>query len=69
MTGEIPDAEYEVIIAMLTDAGLVESYVTEDGAEARRLTERGEQVGRALAMAGDDDATGVLDALLDQSGG
>ena len=68
MTGEIPEDEYETIVAMLTEAGLVESYVTEDGAEALRLTERGEQVGRALAMAGDDDANAVFDALLEGQG-
>ncbi len=68
MTGEIPEDEYETIVAMLSEAGLVESYVTEDGADALRLTERGEQVGRALAMAGDDDANAVFDALLEAQG-
>jgi len=68
MTGEIPDDEFETIVAMLTEAGLVESYVADDGAEALRLTQRGDQVGRALAMAGDDDANAVLDALLDGRG-
>ena len=68
MTDDIPDAEYDAIVEMLSDAGLIESYVTEDGADALRLTERGEQVGRALAIAGDNDATAVLDALLDEQG-
>ena len=63
MSDDIPDAEYDAIVEMLSDAGLVESYVTEDGVDGLRLTKRGEQVRRALAMAGDDDDAEVLGAL------
>jgi hypothetical protein len=53
-------------VATLSDAGLVEPYSDDDGRPSLRLTERGAQVGRALAMAGEDaDAGAVLAALLD----
>ena len=51
------------MVAMLEDAGLIEQYVDEDGEAALRLTDRGAQVGRALAM--DDDAEALLAALLE----
>ncbi len=35
-----------------------------EAAELLGLTERGMQIGTALAMAGDDEARAVLDALL-----
>ena len=42
---------------------MFEQYVNEDGKDALRLTERGRQVGHAVAMAGDDgDADAVLGA-------
>ena len=51
---------------MLSDAGLVEQYTNEDSKEALRLTPKGAQLGRAMAMSGEDaDAEAVLDALLD----
>jgi hypothetical protein len=56
------DAEYDALADMLEAAGLAERYVTEDGADAMRLTERSAQVARALAMSGDETA---LSALLD----
>jgi hypothetical protein len=56
------DAEMDALIDMLEAAGLAERYVTEDGAQAMRLTERGAQVARSLPMTGDETA---LDALLD----
>lgn len=58
-------AEMDAIVAMLEDAGLIEHH-TDDGKPALRLTERGAQVGRAVAMTGDDaEAEAVLAALLD----
>jgi len=48
------DAELDAIVSMLEDAGLVEPHVKEDGKDALRLTEKGAQVGRAMAMAGED---------------
>jgi hypothetical protein len=52
-----------------TQGGVVrrrEQYVDEDGKPAMRPTPRAVQMGRSLAMAGDDaDADAVLDALLD----
>jgi DNA-binding MarR family transcriptional regulator len=61
------DAETDAIVAELEQAGLVESYVNEDGKVAYRLTTRGAQLGRSLALAGDDDAAVVLDALLEDN--
>ena len=58
-------AELDAILAELERADLVEQYVTEDGKAAMRLTEQGMRVGRSLALAGDEDAQVVLDALLD----
>ncbi len=50
---------------MLSEAGLVEEYVNQDGKPALRLSPKGAQLGRALAMAGDDaDPQAVLEALL-----
>jgi hypothetical protein len=61
-----PDAELDELVAMLGRAGLVESYINEDGKPAPRLTERGAQLGRALAMSGDEaSADAPLAALLD----
>ena len=61
-----PDAELDAIVAMLSEAGLVEQYTNEDGKPALRLTPKGAQLGRAMAVAGDDaEAEVVLDALLD----
>jgi hypothetical protein len=43
-----------------------EHHVDDDGKPAIRLTERGAQVGRALAMPGEDaDAEAVLASVLD----
>jgi len=61
-----PDAELDAIVAMLEEAGLIEQYTNEDGKEALRLTPKGPQLGRAMAIGGEDvDAEAVLDALLD----
>lgn len=62
-----PDAELDTIVAMLGDAGRIVSYVDDEGQNSMRLTERGAQMGRALAVAG-DDAESVLAALLDAAG-
>ena len=60
------DAELIAIVAMLSEAGLVEQYTNEDGKEALRLTPKGAQLGRAMAIGGEDvDAEAILDALLD----
>ena len=65
----LPDDEAEVdeIVGELERAGLVEVYDRPGGKVGYRLTHRGEQVRRALAMAGDDDAAAVFDALLDEA--
>jgi hypothetical protein len=44
------------VVAMLQDASLIEQYVNQDGKPSMRLTPKGAQVGRALAMTGDDAA-------------
>jgi len=61
------DAELDAILDQLERADLVEQYVTEDGKPAMRLTPQGVQVGRSLALAGDEDAQAVLDALLEDT--
>ena len=53
------DAEMDAIVAMLEDADLVKQYVNEDDKLALRLTKKGAQVGRAMAMAGDDDRSAL----------
>ena len=62
------EAELDAILDEMEAADLVEQYTTEDGTAAMRLTEQGVRVGRSLALAGDDDAAVVLDALLDEVG-
>ena len=59
------EADLDAIVDILTDAGLIESYIDADGKPALRLTAQGAQMGRALAMS--DDAETVLAALLDAS--
>lgn len=50
---------------MLTEAGMVETVTDDDDKPALRLTARGAQMGRAVAMAGDDvDPEYVLGTLL-----
>jgi hypothetical protein len=56
-------AEMDAILAMLSEACLVEEYVNEDGKPAMRLTPDGAQVARQMAMS--DDPDGVLQALLE----
>ena len=48
------DAELDAIVAMLSEAGLVDQDTNEDGQEALRLSPRGAQLGRAMAMGGED---------------
>jgi hypothetical protein len=56
------DADLDAVVDMLEAADLAERYTTEDGAQAMRLTPKGAQVARTLAMTGDET---TLDALLD----
>ena len=59
------DAELDKIVAMLSEAGLIEGDVNEDGKDALRLTPKGAQLGRAMGMAGEDaDAEATSIALL-----
>jgi predicted transcriptional regulator len=48
------DDEMDAILELLEGAGLVEQYVNDDGKAAMRLTPKGEQLGRSMALAGDD---------------
>ena len=58
------DAEMDRLVAMLEEAGLVEQYTNDDGKPALRLTDRGRQLGTAIAMSGDKEATvELVDAL------
>ena len=59
------DAETDAIVAMLEQAGLVEQHVDPDGKPVMRLTKKGEQLGRSMALAGEEaDADAVLEALV-----
>ncbi len=63
MTDHEPDLQ--ATIDMLVEAGMVEEYTNEDGKPALRLTPKGAQMGRALAMAGDDaDPDAIPEALM-----
>jgi DNA-binding MarR family transcriptional regulator len=59
------DAETDAIVAELEKAGLVETFTNDEGKVAYRLTPKGAQLGRSMALAGDKDTAVVLDALLD----
>jgi len=60
------EAEYQQLVTMLEEAGLAEAFVNDDGKDAIRLTERGTQLGHAMAMAGDEaDAEAMLAAQLE----
>ena len=58
------DAELDALVAMLSEASLVEEDIDVSDRPALRLTATVVQIGRAMAMAGDDaDAEAMLDAL------
>ena len=62
------DAEFDALIQQLEAAGLVEPYRKPDGKLWYRLTPKGAQVGRSLAL--DQEAgEAVFDALLDATEG
>ncbi len=61
------DAETDAIVAELEKAGLVETFTNDEGKAAMRLTPKGAQLGRSMALGGDEDAAVVLDALLDKA--
>ncbi len=66
MTDDMTD----VMVAKLEAAGLVETCETADGKTAICLTRKGDQLGWLMAMASEDEAAVVLDALLaDAPGG
>jgi hypothetical protein len=66
MTDDMTDA----MVAKLEAAGLVETCETADGKTAICLTRKGDQLGWLMAMASEDEAAVVLDALLaDATGG
>lgn len=62
------DAELDALVEQLEAAGLVERYRKPDGKTWYRLTPKGTQVGRSLAL--DQEAgEAVFDALLDVTQG
>ena len=60
------DADLDGIVAMLSEAGLVEQVIDE-GQPSIRLTAAGKQVAQQMALSSEDDAQVLLDALLDVS--
>lgn len=60
------DAEVDALAAQLKAAGTLTIRTRPDGRIEYQLTPTGSQLGRRLAMTGDEDeALGMLDALLD----
>jgi DNA-binding MarR family transcriptional regulator len=57
-------AETDEIVAELEKAGLVETFTDDEGKVAYRLTPKGAQLGRSMAMSRDDDQMALLEALL-----
>ena len=65
MTDEpMRDDEFDALLEELEGAGYVERYTDDNGQEAMRLTDSGEQVARQLAMLAEDDAAAMLAGLL-----
>ena len=58
------EAQYDALVAELTQAGLVEEYTTEDGQPGVRLTPEGEKVARQLAMTDEAGQDALMAALL-----
>ena len=58
------DAEYTALVEQLTEAGLVEEYVTDDDQPGVRLTSEGEKVARQLALTDDAGQDALMNALL-----
>ena len=50
---------------MLSEAGLTDVNVNDEGKEAYRLTTEGKRVAEQMALSSEDDGAGPLDALLD----
>jgi DNA-binding MarR family transcriptional regulator len=63
------DVEVDRLVEMLSDAGLLEAYVNEEGKDALRLTERGRELRTALTMDGGGDPEAALAALLQETTG
>lgn len=57
------DPDLDALAAQLTEAGLLEAYVRDDGKHALRLTEAGAGLAKALEARGDGSAR-LLDRLL-----
>ena len=53
---------------MLSEAGLVEVYVNDEGKPSVRLTAEGKQVAQQMALSSEDDGQVLLDALLESRG-
>lgn len=59
------DAELDAILRAVEAAGLVETYVGDDGRPIMRLTPDGERVARQLAMTDEDAQDALMAALLE----
>lgn len=57
------DPDLDALAEQLTEAGLLEAYVRDDGKHALRLTEAGAGLAKALEARGDGSAR-LLDRLL-----
>jgi DNA-binding MarR family transcriptional regulator len=59
------DDQFDAMVEMLEQAGLVETYVDSDGRGAMRLTAEGERVARQMAMSSEDEQDLLLAALVE----
>jgi DNA-binding MarR family transcriptional regulator len=59
------DAELDAMLDVLEQAGLVESYIDEEGKDAMRLTVEGAKVARQMALSSEDDQEALLAALVE----
>lgn len=59
------DAELDAMLDVLEQAGLVESYIDEEGKDAMRLTVEGAKVARQMALSSEDDQGALLAALVE----
>ena len=60
------DAELDAILEGAEKAGIVEVYIDDEGQQIMRLTPKGEQVARQLAMTDEDGQDALMGALLEE---
>lgn len=59
------DVAFDEMRDVLEGAGLVETYVDQDGMDAMRLTANGTRLARQIAMSSEDEQDALLAALVE----